>query len=286
MSGDDQERFEDYLELERFIAELQAGHIAHPPQELTPTQARVYRMATLFHAATPGVAEPDLEFAAQLQSRLEAELQAMQEKHGPPAKPIRSSSPRRHLSRRAILTGSAAVAASVTIGAGVGHMADMAMHRMADPSIVVKVTTPTDWFAVTSEANVGSQAVKFRVETQGGSPLLTGYIVRSDGTNGQASEKGALLAMSAACTHKGCIVDWSGDDRRFHCPCHGGVFTQDGGIDDGKSALTYIQPLPALEVRVENGQVQVRIPEENAPTSDTTPDSDTPAKSWPTKTTR
>ena len=36
MSGDihqdkDQERFEDYLELEHFIEELQAGHAAHPP---------------------------------------------------------------------------------------------------------------------------------------------------------------------------------------------------------------------------------------------------------------
>lgn len=283
MSGDDQERFEDYLELEHFIAELQAGRMAHPPQELTPTQARVYRMATLFHAATPGVAEPDPEFAAHLQSRLEVELQAMQEKHGSPARPVRATPPKRHLSRRAILTGSAAVAASVTIGAGVGHVADMAMHHMADPSIVVKVASPTDWFAVMNAADLGSQAVKFRAETQSGSPLLTGYIVRSDGTNGDTSEKGALLAMSAACTHKGCIVDWSGNDRRFHCPCHGGVFTQDGGPDSGKSAIPYIKPLPSLDVRVANGQIQVRIPEGDTPTSDTTPDTDAPAKSWPTK---
>ena len=46
MSGDihqdkDQERFEDYLELEHFIEELQAGHTAHPPTELTPDKARI-----------------------------------------------------------------------------------------------------------------------------------------------------------------------------------------------------------------------------------------------------
>ncbi len=274
MPGDDQERFEDYLELERFIAELQAGHVAHPPQELTPAQMRIYRMATLFHAATPGVAEPDPEFAARLQSRLEEELQAIQEGHSPSATPARSSTPKRHVSRRMLLAGSAAVAASVTIGAGVEHMTEMMMLKRADPSIVVKVSSPTDWFPVTTVANLGDQAVKFRVETQSGSPLLTGYVVRSDGTNGKASEKGAFLAMSAACTHRGCIVNWSGSDRKFHCPCHDGVFTQDGGIDPG-SPLTYLKPLPSLDVKVENGQISVRIPE-----SDNSVDNNTP-NGWP-----
>ncbi len=41
MSGEDQERFEDYLELELYIEELQAGHAAQPPGELTPAQARI-----------------------------------------------------------------------------------------------------------------------------------------------------------------------------------------------------------------------------------------------------
>src|SRR5712671_4130868 len=75
MSGEDQERFEDYLELEHYIEELQAGHVAHPPAELTPSQASIYRMATLFRSATPGASEPRPEFAAELQARLEQELQ-------------------------------------------------------------------------------------------------------------------------------------------------------------------------------------------------------------------
>ena len=58
MSGDihqdqDQERFEDYLELEQFIEKLQAGQTAHPPSELTPSKARIYRMAALFRSASP-----------------------------------------------------------------------------------------------------------------------------------------------------------------------------------------------------------------------------------------
>src|SRR5579863_1122623 len=79
MAGEDQERFEDYLELERYIEELQAGQVAHPPSGLTPSQARIYRMAALFRSAAPEGAEPHPEFVAALQERLEQELAGKQE---------------------------------------------------------------------------------------------------------------------------------------------------------------------------------------------------------------
>src|SRR5437899_9051268 len=79
MSGEDQERFEDYLELEHYIEELQAERVAHPPAELTPSQASIYRMAALFRSATPEASEPRPEFAAELQARLEQELQQLQQ---------------------------------------------------------------------------------------------------------------------------------------------------------------------------------------------------------------
>jgi Rieske Fe-S protein len=263
MPGEDQERFEDYLELERFIEQLQAGRDAHPPQELTPTQARVYRMATLFHAATPGVSEPDPEFAAQLQMRLEEELQrGTGNERRPPLPPLAGRKQR--VSRRLLLTGSVAAAAGVAIGISV----DRVMEQEAVPAgeqtvgqmVVVKIAEPTEWFTVTTTARLGNHAVKFRVELPNGAPLLTGYLLRSDGSNGQVSEKGQFIAVSATCTHKGCIVNWSSADRRFHCPCHGGVFTQDGGIDTGSSALTYLESLPALEVRVVQSEIRVRMP--------------------------
>ena len=80
MAGEDQERFEDYLELEHYREELQVGHAAHPPSELTPTQARIYRMVALFRSASTEEGQPRPEFAAELQARLEQELQQ-------PAKP-------------------------------------------------------------------------------------------------------------------------------------------------------------------------------------------------------
>lgn len=263
MPGEDQERFEDYLELERFIEELQAGKAAHPPQELTPTQARVYRMATLFHAATPGASEPDPEFAARLQERLEEEFQRAGNERRPPLPPLPSlTGRRRRVSRRTLLAGSAAAAAGVALGVGVERAIEQAGEQRPGPMVVVRVAQTTDWFTVATVAEVGDRAVKFRVEMPNGSSLLTGYVLRSNGSNGQASEKGKFIAVSAACTHKGCIVNWSDADRKFHCPCHDGIFAQDGGID-AASALSYLEPLPALEVMVVQDEVRVRMPPSN-----------------------
>ena len=70
MAGDEQERFEDYLELERYIEDLQAGRAAYPPKDLTPSQANIYRMASFFRSASPEAAEPRPEFVEELHARL------------------------------------------------------------------------------------------------------------------------------------------------------------------------------------------------------------------------
>lgn len=252
MAGDDQERFEDYLELEHFIAELQAGHVVQPPQELTEAQARAYRMALLFHAATPGVCEPDAQFAEQLQARLEAEVQARRNRPASKSAQVSSGVPqRRRVLRRALLTGGAVAAASALVGVGVEqHLASQSSQ--ADATLHV-AGSPTNWFFVMNVADLANQAVKFV------SDQMVGYVVRSDGTGGDPAKKGQIVAMSAACTHMGCIVDWSSEERRYHCPCHGGVFNEDGGIDLDVSSL-YLRPLPRLDVKVEGGKIYVRVP--------------------------
>ena len=96
MQGEDQERVEDYLELQRYIEELQTGHAAHLPQQMTPEQARVYHMAALFRSAIPQSAEPDPAFAAQLEARLLAQLQSVSQQEGDIVPGI-ASSPREEI---------------------------------------------------------------------------------------------------------------------------------------------------------------------------------------------
>jgi Rieske Fe-S protein len=257
MPGEDQERFEDYLELEHFIAELQAGHVAHPPQELTPERARIYRLALLFHSATSGGGEPSQEFAEQLQTRLEEALLTQQNEpeqtvsQAPAPTPL--TKPRKHhIPRRSLLTGGAIAAASALVGAGIGYVAEKSINQTSGVIYVADVHTATDWFPVINVAELGNQAVKFVSEP------VVGYIVRYEGTDDDRTKQGQIIAMSAACTHRGCIVQWSGSDRKYHCPCHGGVFTEDGDTDHDTSSL-YLNSLPRLDVKVENGKIYVRM---------------------------
>src|SRR5437764_7827370 len=118
MEGEDEERFEDYLEREHFIEELQSGRVPHPPKDLTPGQARIYGMATLFHTASSEEATPRPEFVAELQAKLEQELQPRTKPF-----PFTSKKPQKrlHVSRRALLTRAAATAvAAATVGTGAG----------------------------------------------------------------------------------------------------------------------------------------------------------------------
>ena len=60
-------------------------------------------------------------------------------------------------------------------------------------------------------------------------------ILRVDGHNvaGFRDEDGRLHAVSAACTHMGCIVGWNEVDRTWDCPCHGSRFALDGEVIHG-----------------------------------------------------
>ncbi|BAY09413.1 FAD-dependent oxidoreductase [Calothrix sp. NIES-2098] len=47
-----------------------------------------------------------------------------------------------------------------------------------------------------------------------------------------AAPKGSKEAISLTCTHQGCTVK-KAEDGKFHCPCHGAVFTADGKVLKG-----------------------------------------------------
>lgn len=62
-----------------------------------------------------------------------------------------------------------------------------------------------------------------------------------------------VVAFSVNCTHLGCPVRWLPDANLFMCPCHGGVYYEDGQVAAGPPP----RPLVRYPVRVHNGQVEV-----------------------------
>lgn len=60
-------------------------------------------------------------------------------------------------------------------------------------------------------------------------------------------------AFSMNCTHLGCPVRWLPDADLFMCPCHGGVFYNDGRVASGPPP----RPLVTFPVRVRNGKVEI-----------------------------
>lgn len=62
-----------------------------------------------------------------------------------------------------------------------------------------------------------------------------------------------FTAFSLSCTHLGCPVRWRPEAKLFMCPCHGGVYYQDGSVAAGPPP----HPLPRYPVRVKDGQVEI-----------------------------
>jgi menaquinol-cytochrome c reductase iron-sulfur subunit len=62
-----------------------------------------------------------------------------------------------------------------------------------------------------------------------------------------------FVAFSINCRHLGCPVRWVDGAKLFMCPCHGGVYYEDGTVAAGPPP----EPLARYQVRVNNGQVEI-----------------------------
>ena len=60
-------------------------------------------------------------------------------------------------------------------------------------------------------------------------------IMKIDGENVAAfkDEEGVVHAVSAVCSHMGCLVGWNATDRTWDCPCHGSRFELSGEVLHG-----------------------------------------------------
>ncbi len=107
------------------------------------------------------------------------------------------------------------------------------------------------WQFVTEVAGVEvGQAIRYR-----GPSGETINITRRE-RNGDADD---FIALSSTCPHLGCQVRWEGQNNRFFCPCHNGVFDPTGRATAGPPGEAG-QFLPRYGLKVESGNLHIAVP--------------------------
>jgi Rieske Fe-S protein len=195
-----------------------------------PDDAEALRVAISLKGAQPGADLPSPEFIAKLRDALASE----------------GASPRR-LSRRAMLGTAAAVAAGAAAAGAAGVALDRAVLQSTSPPRASTVLEPVDgeWMKVATDAELTNGSPK-----QFASAALIGFVTSTDT---------GVVAVSAACTHQGCILRPNETDARFDCPCHRTAFGHDGHLLFSQLP-TRPAPLTRLEVRRQDGDVEVLVP--------------------------
>jgi Rieske Fe-S protein len=219
---------------------------------LSSDEARMQVIAATLRAQAPGVDEPDPDFVTRLRQRL-SDPAAMA--RAPIPLDVRRQSARRGVSRRAILTTSLSAVAAAAAGVAVGVSVDRAVNAPQPwPAMVPQGSGA--WLPVASADSLAEgQVLRFTANS------VVGFIRRTaDG----------FAALSGACTHMGCFLDWNASAQTYDCPCHGGRFTEAGAASPD-SPVAY-RPLPKLQTRVEQGKVWVYVP-----STATAPDGEAPS---------
>jgi nitrite reductase/ring-hydroxylating ferredoxin subunit len=65
----------------------------------------------------------------------------------------------------------------------------------------------------------------------------------------------SATALSATCTHAGCILGYEPGPNQIHCPCHNANFSLQGAVLGGPTSI----PLPVYTATVESDGISVNL---------------------------
>jgi nitrite reductase/ring-hydroxylating ferredoxin subunit len=186
--------------------------------------AKVLAAAIDLRSASSGAGLPDPQFVESLRQRLARDTQG--------EVPMSS-----RLSRRTLLASGGLAAVTAAAGLVVGE-------RLTAPSTAQRELLPTGaaWTAVALLADVPEGAAR---SFDTGS--VRGFLV---------NRGGEIAALSGVCTHLGCLLQLNAAARRLDCPCHSAAFGLDGTVLF-KHMPDALPPLPRMESRVRDGQIEV-----------------------------
>ncbi len=112
--------------------------------------------------------------------------------------------------------------------------------------------TPQVWRSVgrLEEFQTGSTV---KVSFEDSSPLPWSGVTASTAAWLRRVGDQEFIAFSVDCTHLGCPVRWLPDADLFMCPCHGGVYYNDGRVASGPPP----RQLSRYPVRVRDDKVEI-----------------------------
>jgi len=235
--------------LSRVLDDLAAERDPRERAALSPDEAELAATASLLKGARPEHGLPGEDFVERLGARLSAARTGLDEAGAAPA------ATQRDVSRRRLLGRLAATAAGLVAGSGAGAAAayNAAYDRGKQDGYTQQASEPYEmalapddrgeWLATghTLTMVTPGQAVRFRAGA------IEGFLV-NPGTGGH------IYALSAACTHMGCLISWLDSAGTFLCPCHGAQYNANGTVLSGVAR----HPLPRLRVRTDDkGQLYV-----------------------------
>ena len=186
--------------------------------------AVMLQTAAELHAARPGADLPSDEFVSGLSRNLRSEIEDR----------------RRLVSRRSLIRAGGVAAAAAVVGAG----ADRLLTSRPSPASATQpdlVPEQGRWVAVAQLADLPAGSAR-----RFSSGSIEGILV-NDGA--------AISALSAVCTHLGCLLSVDSAGKQFTCPCHDATFTF-----GGRSSGAYENPpLPRLRTRTTGDNIEVFV---------------------------